>query len=133
MVGIAFVLLFIINALNANIDEREGRSAKGAFVNTKRFFWAEQREEDEQRKRKKFRLGSTANKEGKTNNRQLTPVKVSMLEDKVRLSYEPVAYKPEKNVDFIPLSEKIKFQTQVRHHEYNAHQPLKPIYLRAAE
>lgn len=135
MVGIVFILFLVTHTLHAEMDEQNGkRSAKNAFVSM-RNTWEALKEEAELKKKRKFGLGNTANKDSsKQNTRQLTPVKVSMLEDKVRLaSYEPVAYKPGKNLDLTPPQEQLKLRTEVRHHEHIAHQPLKPMYLRVSE
>lgn len=135
MVGIVFILFLAAHTLHAGVDERnDKRSAKSAFVSMKNT-WDALKEEAELRKKRKFGLGNAANRDSsKSNARQLTPVKVSMLEDKVRLaSYEPVAYKPGKNLDLTSPQEQLKLRTEVRHHEYIAHQPLKPIYLHTSK
>lgn len=124
MNGIVFVLFLIANILNANIDERDGRSAKGLFVSMKRTYWAEQQEEASEKKRKKYRLGAAANKEsGGASKRQLIEVKTSMLEDKVRLSYDPVVYRSEKNLHFAQHEERLQLISQVRYLNFYA-QPI---------
>ncbi len=134
MSGIVFILFLIFNVAHADADERKDGRSRGAFVAMKRSYWADQQEEAADRRRKKYRLGAVANKDsGGASKRQLTPVKTSMLEDKVRLSYEPVVYRPEKNLDLALPAEKIQLKTDIRHHEYIAHQPLKPLYLAKAE
>lgn len=122
MNGIVFILFLIINVVQASIDERNDGRSRGEFIAVKRSYWEAQREEAEEKKRKKFRLGSAANKESSgANKRQLTPVKTSMLEDKMRLSYDPVVYKAEKNLHFAQHEERLQLVSQVRQPDFMSH------------
>lgn len=127
------ILFFVIYTLHASVDERDIKRSRNIFVSM-RHTWEALKEEAELRKKRKFGLGNSANRDGnKSSARRLVPVKASMLEETVRLSYSPIAYKPEKNVSLIDPLKKIQLMTKVRQHTYIKHQPLQPLYLSASE
>ena len=126
MSSIFVVLLLMISTLYAGTEEREGRSSKRVFVAMKRMYWADQQEEAADKRRKKYRLGNTANKDSSpVAKRQLIPVKMSVLEDKIRLSYEPAAYKAEKNLHFVGHQDKSQLISQAREPDFLSHKEQK--------
>lgn len=126
-----FILFLVMYTVHADFDEKNSKHVTKNSFSSMKFTWEALKEEAELRKKRKFGLGNSSGKDGshKSNTRRLSPVKVSMLEDKIRLSYEPVAYTPERNTNFLPGDEKMRRMSELRYRDYITHQPLKPIYL----
>lgn len=103
MNSILFFLALMINALYADVDPKPEHRAKSVYSSSKMSYWAEQQQEMEEKKRKKYRLGSTAGKEKGANKRQLVPMTTSSTDEKISLSKEPSRYNPESNNDLKPL------------------------------
>lgn len=97
MIGIVFfVVLTSINTLCASSDDRErnrGSSNRAAPLVS---FWDAEEAEKEEKRRRKFRLGSPVQKTG---NKRRLPMQKTMTttEDKIRLSKEPLPYNSRKN------------------------------------
>ena len=103
MNSILFFLALMVNTLYADVEQPEHR-AQSVYSSSKMSYWAEQQQEMEEKKRRKYRLGSTAGKEKGANKRQLVPMTTSSTEDKIRLSSEPSRYNPKNSNDLNPVS-----------------------------
>ena len=116
---IFFLLVLLVNTTYAGVDMQAEKSSKRAISPSKMSYWTEQQQEMEEKKRKKYRLGSTASKEKGANKRQLVEVTTSSTDEKISLSKEPSRYNPESNNDQKPLPKNThKLIAQVRLPDY---------------
>ena len=119
MNSILFFLALMINALYADVDSKPEHRAKSVYPSSKMSYWTELQQEMEDKKRKKFRLGSTVGKEKGANKRQLVPMTTSSTDEKISLSKEPSRYNPESNNDLKLLRQNThKLIAQVRRPDY---------------
>jgi len=119
MNSILFFLALMINALYADVDSKPEHRAKSVYPSSKMSYWTELQQEMEDKKRKKFRLGSTVGKEKGANKRQLVPMTTSSTDEKISLSKEPSRYNPESNIDLKLLRQNThKLIAQVRRPDY---------------
>lgn len=125
MNSILFFLALVVNALYANVDMQPEQRAKSVYSSSRQSYWADQQEEMEQKKRKKYRLGNTAGKEKGANKRQLVLMTTSSTEDKIRLSSEPSRYTPKRDEGDLQLLPDNNFKDllQVRHPHFLPQHP----------
>lgn len=121
-------LAWAISTVHANILEKNDihRVASSAFI--KKSYWTEQQEEAAEKRRKKYRLGNTSSKDkSNANKRQLVPTFLASMDDKIRLSYDPIVYKPQKNEHVFklqPSTERLKLIAQVRNPDFMHQHPV---------
>jgi hypothetical protein len=116
---IFFLLVLLVNTTYAGVDIQSEKSSKRAISPSKMSYWAAEEEEKQQKRSKKFRLGSGIKKEGSSSKQRLVPMKISSLEEKMSLSKEPHRYNPESNNGLKPLTKNTnKLIAQVRRPDY---------------
>jgi len=116
---IFFLLVLLVNTTYAGVDMQAEKFSKRTISSSKMSYWTELQQEMEDKKRKKFRLGSTVGKEKGANKRQLVPMTTSSTDEKISLSKEPSRYNPESNNDLKLLRQNThKLIAQVRRPDY---------------
>ncbi len=116
---IFFLLALLVNTTYAGVDMQAEKSSKRAISPSKMSYWVAEEEEKQQKRNKKFRLGSGIKKEGSSSKPKLVQMTTSSTEEKMSLSKEPSRYNPESNNDLKPLPQNThKLIAQVRRPDY---------------
>lgn len=118
MKSILFFLVFIANTLYAGAEERDPGSRKRVLVQS---FFDQEAEEKDEKRRKKYRLGSTSHKKGgQKTQRTVNKHVVITQEDRARLNNDPSVYKspPQDDVLQVALNKKVEVAKQVRHPDF---------------